>query len=76
MNMIYSVWMINPARALRTRLLIALQILLLNVFKTKKGVGIKMRKMGFLENKRKICLDEMDGDSCVGRQMVCSNLCG
>jgi hypothetical protein len=75
-NMIYSVWMMNPARALRTRLPIALQVLLQNVFKTKKSVSIKMGKMGFLENKRKTCLDEMDGDSCVGCQMVCSYLCG
>ena len=76
LNMIYSVWMINPARTLRTRLLIALQILLQNIFKTKKNVSIKMGRMGFLENKRKTCLDEMDSDSCVGCQMVCSYLCG
>ena len=49
---------------------------LLSVFKTKKIVSIKMGKMGFLGNKRKTWLDEMDGDSCVERQMVCSYLCG
>ena len=61
--MIYSIWMLIAARALRTRLLIALQILIQNIFKTQKSVSIKMGKMGFLENKRKTCLDEMDGDS-------------
>ena len=76
LNMSYSVWMINLAKTLRTRLLIALQILLLNIFKTKKRVSMKKGKVGCLENKRKTCLDEMDGDSCVGRQMVCSYLCG
>ena len=74
--MICSVWMINPAIMLRTRLLITLQILFQSVFKTKKSMSIKMGKMGFLGNKRKTCLDEMDGDFCVGRQMVCSYLCG
>ena len=76
LNMIYYVWMINPARTHRTRLLITLQILLQNVFKTKKSVSIKMGEMGFLENKGKTCLHEMDGDSCVECQMVCSYLCG
>ena len=61
--MIYSIWMLIAARALGTRLLIALQILIQNIFKTQKSVSIKMGKMGFLENKRKTCLDEMDGDS-------------
>ena len=76
LNMIYSVWMVNPARALRTRLLLALQILLWDVFKTKKSVSVKMGKTRFKKNKRKTCLDEMDGDFCVGRQMMCSYLCG
>ena len=39
-------------------------------------MSTKMGKMGFLESKRKTCLDEMDGDSCVERQMVCLYMCG
>ena len=74
--MIYSIWMLIAARTLWTQLLTTLQVLIQNVFKTQKSVSIKMGKMGFLENKLKTCLDEMDGDSCVGRQMVCSYLCG
>ena len=68
--------MLIVAGTLRTRLLITLQILIQNIFKTQKSVSIKMGKIGILENKRKTCLDEMDGDSCVGRQMVCSYMCG
>ena len=33
-------------------------------------------KVDLLENKQKTCLDEMDGDSCVGCQIVCSYLGG
>ena len=72
--MIYSIWMLIAARTLRTRLLIALQILIQNVFKTQKSMSIKVGKMRFLENKRKTCLDEMDGDS-VWEVKWCARTC-
>jgi len=45
-------------------------------FQNKEMREYQNGKMGFLENKGNICLDGMDGDSCVGHQMVGSYLCG
>jgi hypothetical protein len=54
--------MINPARMLKTLLLILSHFKYkYNVFLKKKCVSIQKGEMGFLEDKIKRCFDEMDG---------------